>query len=227
MPGSSFPASRARLIVPVAAVSGGLLLIAGQAVQPLGSDASTADLLASMHDHHDAWQIGTGLQYLAGFLLLGSLCALLAGSWSRWPRLARAGGLLLALALTASFALAALQLAEIAMAGDAADRDAMVATVDRLTTANPPVTLILASFLVGLVFGTILLAVASWRHRLASRVTTVSLGVAGIADAAAGTRATETVALALLALGLVGLTLRPRLLPARSGLSNAVARSGD
>jgi hypothetical protein len=197
----------ARLIVLATAVAGGVLLVVAQLLQPLGSDASNAELLASMHDHHSAWAISTALFYPAALLLLGSVGAVLAHNWHAWPRMARSGALLLTLTFTASIALTTLTLVEVAMARDGADRGAMLAAVDRLTDSNPTSTAIIVSFLAGLVLGTIMLAVASWRARLAPRATTICLVLGGIGDFAAETRATEAIALALLAIGIVGLAL--------------------
>jgi len=202
------PTSGQQRAVLLSAVIGGVAVVAGQALQPLGSDASDARLLASMAQHHDRWVAATLLLFAASLLITGATTGLLILRWPHLGVLGRSGAAILAAALATTIALDTFQAVQISLAADVSHRGLLAVASNRFTsTAIADVMFVV--FLAGLVLGTLLLAGSCWRRRLLPRWTCIGLGASGFADLLAGNVAEESAALALLVIGLTLLAAAP------------------
>ena len=163
-------------------VVGGIAVTIGTAVEPSGDNDSTGVALAKISRHLSDQRLLIVTDLFALFMLPGILC-LMRLARRRAPRLALAGGsLAFAGWLGGLVGLGSLDIVYY-YGAKASDRDGVAVLIHAI--ANDWTSdVLLASFLVGQVLGTVLLAAALWRARVAARWAAVLLGVGSIVQVA-------------------------------------------
>ncbi len=180
--GDSTSSTLRRIIVGVALVTQPIAGLAEHALDPQAGPDRAAQL-AAIAASPDQRLLGTLVGLLALVLFVPVVLGLVHLSRARAPLLSLIGG---ALALTGALAYAALhgvELAELEMIRGGIDQRQVAAVMGQLEEgAGGLVTLLL--FLVGMVVGTFILAMALWRARTAPRLAVLLIAVFLLIDAA-------------------------------------------
>ena len=194
----------------------GLLLIAAPALLLISSiiDPSTdhsdkVKELNAVAAHKGAYLL-SGVLFLVGGLLIVAMGIGIMRLF-RGPRgvtLGQVSGALLALGGMVTIGWYALGVAEYEMVNHTGlDRHALATYLHKADNASPMLPLFLM-FMIGIVLGTILLAVANWRVRLAPVWASIAIVVGGVAGAFVNGKAASVATFAILMLGLAAIAAR-------------------
>jgi hypothetical protein len=175
-----------------ALVAGALLFSLGdvlrRAVEPAGA-ASAAATTAAVASHQAAWTAAASLQVLSAFFLVAGACTAFGSTRGRGARTTDIGACLVGAGAIASVGHAVAFYTPYSLFARAGTPEAALTAIDDASERLPVLALLVLTFMVGLMVGTLVLAVGTWRARRAPAWVLVPAVAFVAAGATSGTAA--------------------------------------
>jgi hypothetical protein len=179
------------------------VLVISSAISPATDHKNKLEELNAVAAHRGSYLLSSVLFLVGGLLIVAmgiGIMRLFRGSGG--VTAGQVSGALLVLGGTVSMAWYALGVAEYEMATKSGlDRQALAAFLHRTDSAGPFVPLFVL-FLIGVVLGTVLLAIANWRTRVAPVWASIAILIGGVVGALGNSQAISIVTFAMLLVGL-------------------------
>ncbi len=198
-----------RTLTGLCLIGGPLLLLIAAVVQPNVDNSNKVKELANVAANKGSFVTGGIFFFLGGLVLIGAGIGVIHLFRGRRLGLGQVAGALLTLGSAATIGWYALGAVEYEMVNQSGlDRAQMAKLLDKSFEANS-LAPILIVFAIGVVVGTILLAVAAWRRRFVPVWASVAIAVAGLLSFAGDSKGVSIVSFAVLLVGLgtLGLTV--------------------
>jgi len=191
-----------RTLTGLCLIGGPLLFLIAVIVQPNVDDSDKVKELANVAANESSFVTAGIVFFLGSLVLMGAGIGVIHLFRSRGLGLGQVAGALLTLGSAATIGWYALGAVEYEMVNQSGlDRAQMAQLLDKSYEANS-LAPILIVFAVGIVLGTILLAVAAWRRRLVPVWAAVAIAVAGLLSFGGESKGVSIVSFVILLVGL-------------------------